>query len=107
MIKENPSGYGKKGMKEMLYPETESWYCPNCSTAEKINTTINNKTGDRLLQCNDCGIVIRFYIQSKATKTVAEAAKSFEATPLTDSQRGHKIRKIRKPRQIKKRTKKK
>jgi transcription elongation factor Elf1 len=86
MRKENPSEYGKKGMKEMIAPQYEEWYCPNCGTAQKKNTTVNKKTGDRQLTCNDCEIVIRFYIISAAKKIVAEAAKSFDATPMTDRQ---------------------
>lgn len=72
----------------MSNPEIfEEWYCGFCGTAKKKNTVVNKKAGDRLLTCTDCNIVIRFYIQSPATKTVAEAVKSFEAVPLTDSQR--------------------
>lgn len=86
MRKENPSEYGKKGMKELLEPQYEEWYCAFCGTAQKKNTLVNNETGDRLLTCHDCGIILGFYIKAKPTKTVAEATKSFEDTPLTDHQ---------------------
>jgi transcription elongation factor Elf1 len=104
MSKDNPSNYGKLGMKELMESEkkkmklrfkeyydtefikTEEWYCVNCGTAQKGNTTVGPKTKDRILTCSDCEIVIRFYIVSPAKKTVAEAIKSFEATPLTDRQ---------------------
>lgn len=86
MIKENPSEYGKKGMTEMLEPQYEEWYCLHCGTAQKKNTTVNTKSGDRLLTCTDCGIVLAFYIKVKPTKTTGEAEESFKKTPMTDRQ---------------------
>ena len=68
----------------------EEYYCLNCGTAQKGNTVVRTKTKDRILTCSDCEIQIRFYVMSPPKKTVAEAAKSFDATPLTDRQTGHK-----------------
>jgi hypothetical protein len=86
MRKENPSEYGKKGMKEMLEPQYEEWFCGNCGTAKKQNTVVY-QSGDRLLTCTDCNIVLRFYIVSPATKSKKEAEESFNKTELTKQQR--------------------
>lgn len=108
MKKENPSEYGKKGMKELLEPQYEEWYCAFCGTAQKKNTLVNNETGDRLLTCRDCNIVLAFYIKAKPTKTVGEAEESFKKTPLTDHQAtgrsntGKSKRKVKRKRKSKK-----
>ena len=76
----------------------EEYYCLNCGTAQ---TVVTPKSKDRILTCSDCEIQIRFYVMSPPKKTVAEAAKSFHATPLTDRQTGHKpYRKRRKRRKV-------
>jgi len=64
----------------------EEWYCGFCGTAKKKNTVVNPKTRDRLLTCEDCGIVLRFYVVSPASKTTGEAEKSFKKTQLTKNQ---------------------
>jgi uncharacterized Zn finger protein len=65
----------------------EEWYCGNCGSAQKKNTVVNKKAGDRLLTCTDCGIVLRFYIQSPATATKWLAQESFDKTELTKQQK--------------------
>jgi transcription elongation factor Elf1 len=88
IVLDSPSQFGKLGMKEMLEQQNkEEWYCGNCGTAKKGNTVVGPTTKDRILTCGDCGIVIRFYIQSPPIKTIAEAAKAFEATELTKQQK--------------------
>lgn len=70
--------------KEMI-----SAYCPNCGTKQDNNTT-KGVTGDFILTCNDCKGGFRFYIVLKPSRTIEEADASFQATELTDSQRGTK-----------------
>jgi hypothetical protein len=86
----------------MSNPETfEEWYCSYCGCAQKKNTIRNKYSGYRTITCTLCGAVIRFYVVNMPTKTVVEAIEVFNATPMTDSQTGHKPYKKRRKRRKK------
>ena len=69
-----------------------SYFCGYCGTKTEGNTH-SGTTGDKILQCPVCNFVMRLYILPSTLKTEEEIEKTFQDTPLTDSQRGTKLKK--------------